>query len=1011
MKTKIIKKKKISSKFSRKDSKNGKSSLKNKKRTLTLNTLRGGSRVSKRIKSIGHQSSIIISRPPIPSSINRNWHQISQEPFILQLPIILPEIESLSYIEITNSLFQVNYNGLFILINLDLLSVDKLQYYINKAKLIRFSNDNNFLGLTENTIVFKSLNKGGMSQYRTGKSNNFIDIYEDITIPMIPYEENLRNLENPDYRKFYSNVKTIEKPTLKTIANEDIDWLYKIMISLNKKHSESKNNSNLEFFLEQFKLGQITKETKIFNKDDKDDNDCVDLNVDHTKLIIEDSNDDGTLLIDIDGNQYVIIGYPDQKMRSYLDLLKKRENEKVFEEIYNDHKSYFMKYISQLHNFIYDKQTNPSPLKHIDINKLEEEIHKFYGYDDYYKYIENFYENELLKSLTPEQIKEFKTTGFPKNAEYGIPYDPKFQEDFKKLQKAFYNELANKCLNKPMMKINYVFLILKKHTDGTYVPALFNIRELIHKYHPILERLEELIKKRLSQIYCITAKNETDYKLWYSHYNYGDVFHIKTEYIHTMSNIHQQAYKYKNSISLEELIYMLSIRDVDLINLRIDYQRKDNRFSVVNGINLEKIYDEENKNKVKKKLISKCNVDKKIYEKPKHNQLSNILVLLNINTKILLMFVETGNSYTFVYKSGIDNNFYIIKIKPNLCNISIKLFNYLNNNNIFNLFYREFTSKNKIDLIKSFNIEEDLQLYEIEFNRPINSEDYEKIMRYNPLLVRTIKQQNTAVKLTSICLFFQTQILEKKEFICNDIEIPNPYIKKPFLIRNILATEIYKREFEIFKSKISQNNFYHAYRPKETDDPYYKSEYDNDIIDILDDKYLYSLYEGLENNKRKLNRIYFNPNNCGYTLIDICEKLEFGEFKSVIWVVPLNATFNETMNEEYDNIFLKVKYIGNYIGNFIYLNNNHINMINQVKKRYFIKETFCNVNIQSKSPSNFCLHFHILKKIEYKSKFSYFEQGSRIYAMLDLNTILNNINLFNEYYNLLDINIILHNDN
>jgi hypothetical protein len=944
------------------------------------------------------------------------------------------KIEDLYYIEVTNSFIQVNFKELYIVLSLDILSIDKLQYYIKKGKVINFSNT--FLGLTENTIILKSLNKGGDGQYRTGSSNEFIDIYEDNTSYMISYDENLYNLINPLNRKFYINVKTVNNPSLTTMASEDIDWLNTIIESLNKKSSDSKKDQNqLDYFLT-LSPRQITKSTKIFNKKDRNGNiECEDLNVDHTKLIIDEFYNVK------ERKPYVIIGYPAEKMKSYLDLLDK--NELAFHTMYQDQKNNMMKHMAELHNYIYDNQKSPDPLKHINTDTkqtLESQIHKFYGYDDYYKYIANFYDNELLKGLVPDEITKIKQTESPKypiNKEYGIPYDPDFQNKFKELQKAFYNQIAAKCLNKPMMKINYVFLIFKKHTEegeykDKYVPALFNFRELKHKHYPILKRVEHLIKTRLSKIYgIIEDETKEDYKLWYSHYNYGDIFHIKTEYIHTMSNIQQQAYKYKNSISLEELIYMLSIPNVDLINLRLDYQRKNNRFSWLNGENMEEKHKKESENKVKKKFIPKCRniFDKKVENNSviKHTPTNeDVSHLLHMRSIIVLMFVETGNSYTFIYKSGIDNKFYIIKIKSNLCKIAIQLFNYLNKYNILNLFYNDFHKKKIIDFKKALNIETDLQLYEVEFNRPINAEDYKNIMRYNPLLIRSIKQiSNIPIddkpisKTTYISMFLESPLVNITQFNNYNIKIPNPYLKKPFLVRNFLSTDTYIEEFKQFKVKYNKNiknfkNNLSTYNELSYNYPINKFNEHNTIKyqcsesrlgDDLGNKYSFELYEG-QANKRKINRIFFNPGNCGYNFIEICDK-----HKSVIWIVPLNSTHSEKIKEDNEEEFQNVPI---FIGNFANLNYNHINMLNELNKLFNTEIYECFFNIGSIISEQFSLHVHRfnINISHYSSFFAKYQQGSRLEKLISTKTVINLLNLgkkYNyEYYNNYEC-ILIHN--
>ena len=1014
MKTKIKlnHKKKESKNYSVKNGKNVKngksykigivSKLKNKKKSNLKWKGNGGSKTPVNIKATEGQTLI-------GSFVSTNW-RVEEE-----------KIEGLYYIELTDSLIHVNFNGLYIVLNLDILSVDKLQYYINKGKLFKFSSDNNFLGLTENTILLKSLNKGGVGHYVTGSSNDFIDIYEDTTGEMISYKENLENLRNQDTRKFYINVKTIDHHDKTTVACEDVDWLNTIMESLNKlrlkfnintkkqiansSRVHNKSQSNLDYFLELYKENKITSETKIFNEEDNDGNiKCEDLNVDHTKLIIEDSDDKGKLLID--GEQYVIIGYPAEKMKSYLNLLKKNETD--FKAIYDDHRQHFMHYMADLHNSMPDKTDK------IDQKNIGEEIHKFYGYEDYYKYIANFYENSFT-----EGDKTSINGEYPTNEDYGIPYDPEFQSKFKELQKSFYNEISSKCLNKPMIKINYIFLIFKKDTEGkykgNYVPALFNFRELTHKHHPILERLEKLIKTRLSKIYGIITDEKTDeYKLWYSHYNYGDIFHIKTEYVNTMSNIQQQAYKYKNSISLEELIYMLSIKDVNLINLRLDYQRKDTRFCKLHGEDLEEKKKKENALNIKKQFISKCKLDKKIDEKRNHTELlSNLLelrYLLHAETKVLLMFVETGNSYTFVYKSGEDNKFYSIKIKPNLCNIAIRLFKYLNDNHIFNKFYEDFKKKKIIDFIQPLNITQEvgLQLYEIIEHRPINIEDYKNIMRYNPLLVRIIKKQDTENNIIPITDLFKSPLVIHKLLKYNSIKIPNPYLQKPIIIRNIIASETYQREFKKFKLDYNKNKYYiydeniialnnlnDKLKNNHIKEEQYKIEYDK-FINKSNATFTFQFIKGLNHNKEGIiiHCIEFNPDNCGYNLIELIEAN-----KSVIWVVPLYSSDTEPIYDDdtefYGTLPITEDLIPKFIGNFLKLNKSHIKLLNVINKKYFKNNKSCFINIGSMQPIALALHIHVINDEYYKGSFANLEQGSRLEKMLSTKTALNLLNLEN----------------
>jgi hypothetical protein len=959
---------------------------------------------------------------------------------------ILPE--NISLIEIGDSFFQIQYINnythikkdkykeeyYYFIITLDKLSIDKLQYYINTKKITSTDyNDKFFLGLNETTISIKVLNTGG--QYRTGSSDDFIDVYESIDINMIPYEKNIE--EMAIHNRFRINVGLIndkdedkDKKDVIPQIHKDIPWLNSTYIDLNASNAVDNTMTNIEYFLKLYNAKQITKETKIFT--------CDDLNVDHTRLIIDE-------VFDKDGYQYVIIGYPDKSMKPYIDLYNKHQSE--FETIYEEHKTKFMQYMAELHNFMMetnikeenaklveldklakfkqaentkiventkldltpeefkkkreklifflDTINNNEPRRFTQDEKLKEEINKFYGYEDYYKYTENFYENAYKECGTPEVF----------NKTYGIDYNVNFVKDFKTLQKAFYNELANKCLNKPMMKINYVFFIFKKHTDGKYVPAFFNFRELKNKHYSILLRLEYLIKTRLDKIYKILSGTETDYKLWYSHYNYGDIFHIKTEYVHTMSNIQQQAYKYKNSISLEELNYMLSIPDVDLINLRLDYQKKASEF--IQGIkNLDVLLSKQEKIITRNKCYIPTSKNPELLEK---EVVINLFVFLHKDTKILLMFIETGNIYSIIYKNGIDKKFYKIKLQPNLCSIYIeifkKLYNNINSVNIFTDFikkYKEFNKPNKsqitkpnLDLSKIHSII-GLKLYKVLEHKPINTKDYKGIMRYNPLLVRTITQiQNTSI--ISISNFFQSPLVFIAPNDSYNIKIPNPYFKKPLLIRNFLATKQYRDEFKIFKEKIKLNtSITHEY----ISNP--------ETIHYPDNKYLFK-FLGNDYNNPELNKIYFNPENCSFNLLETKE-----DTKRVIWVVPFNATMIDKLDDDFTD-FIDFKNIYDkdnepkFIQNFMNLNNEkHIKVLEIIRNKYATNNYSCFLNIGCITPQQVCLHVHVIDTNYYKSTFVGLEQGSRLEKMLDIKKVINILKLNKSYYNKFKCDVLLH---
>ena len=902
-----------------------------------------------------------------------------------------------SIIEIGDSFFQIQYiynnpqtskkEKYYFTIELDNLGVDKLQYYIKTKKINSDPFDNKyFLGLNENTIVIKVLNTGG--QYRSGSKDDFIDVYESKEIGMIPYEENVAEMF--EHNRLRINVDFIDDKYKKIIPipqiDKDISWLNSTCIDINEKNVDTRMMNKIDYFLELYNAGQITKDTKIFT--------CDDLNVDHTKLIIDEISEDG--------EQYVIIGYPDNKMKPYIDLYNKHTDE--FKTIYEDHKTNFMQYIAELYNFI-DKNT---PKINTNSEALKKEIFKFYGKKYYFDYIINFYNNELKKiGFTLENIANYdqlsdedKKIINDKFMEiYGIPYISDFQNKFKELHKIYCNNLANNCINKPMMKINYIFFIFKKNKEekykDMYTPAIFNFRQLMHKHYPILKKLDQLIKKRLSKLYgIIEDENTEEYKLWYSHYNYGDIFHIKTEYIHTMSNFQHQAYKYKNSITLEEIIYMLSILDIDLINLRIDYQKKMVEFyEVVKPVlaNQDKIF-------IKNKCYIKPHSYNELLEK---EVIEDLTGFLDENTKILLTFTETGGIYTIIYKNGI--NFYKIKLQANLCSIYNEIFENLYNIgtgysiNIFeqliseyNRFYKPDVSqktKPNLDLSKVHSIK-GIDLYKVLEHRPINIKDYKNIMQYNPLLVRKITRMPETPSI-DIRYMFQNEIFDITKIDTQELIIPNPYLYKPkMLYKEILNTKVYIDELKKFIENFS------------IEKTYTYTSIDDNIINN---------YKKYSESGVPIKTIYFNAINSGYNLIELTETS-----KTLIWIVPINATSVPSINEPIDETILSANLpiIPKFLKHMTDLDSSHIKLLEFINGLIFTNSKFknskCYVNKGSITSTQSALHVHILTEEFYKSTFATLEQGNRLNAMVSLQYIINMLNLNADYYSNFNVDNIIH---
>jgi len=133
----------------------------------------------------------------------------------------------------------------------------------------------------------------------------------------------------------------------------------------------------------------------------------------------------------------------------------------------------------------------------------------------------------------------------------------------------------------------------------------------------------------------------------------------------------------------------------------------------------------------------------------------------------------------------------------------------------------------------------------------------------------------------------------------------------------------------------------------------------------------------------------------------MCEKT-----KRVVWIVPLNATDNENIEEDTDNIKEFNNNVPVFLGNFANLTNNHIIMLEQLDKLFNNEKYESFFNIGSIFIDQFILHIHIFDKklTQYSSPISKYQQGTRLNKFLNIKTVINllklgiNTNKY-EYYN------------
>ena len=251
--------------------------------------------------------------------------------------------------------------------------------------------------------------------------------------------------------------------------------------------------------------------------------------------------------------EYIICGYPNQETKqlilNFWQGLWKDEN--IFKDSHNDNLELFIKLFNQKNN---------GNINNSGANK-DTQLYKFY-----YSTRKNIF--DYIKA-------RYKEIDISKSSTFDTVLDNNV--------KIYFNAIADKYLHKFMSYIKYNFFIFKKHflTDVSYklIPAVFNIRELTSIHKPILERINKLIRNELPRIFGISLEEnynsietyntdlyneDKEYKLFYSHYRHGQVFHIKTEYLHSMSNISDKAHGYKYGLTLEEIIYNLSDKELSI---------------------------------------------------------------------------------------------------------------------------------------------------------------------------------------------------------------------------------------------------------------------------------------------------------------------------------------------------------------------------------------------------------------------------------------------------------------
>ena len=560
------------------------------------------------------------------------------------------------------------------------LNAAEFQYIVNENKLRWFENKekpdelymgfNNFPSIVETVSPILKISKS--------KKGSFIDICEG-------GYENQEDIKIPTRKKHFDNLWK-EPPELILPA---------------KKITYSKTNGEIVRVEEDIqikqdityvkKLLQDLKDIEKIMKNERKAYGICDLSYSVKDFLIIEEKQYADL------GEVLIVGYPAEmntffkvsvqdphnssKKISLIELLKKT----VFEEHKKSETSHtrfnngsiklkenYCKLLVELHNALLN-ETKEEQEKKININ----------DFDDYYK---------LLKiSLRPGFLVNLLNNKEKEDIANQVEEPMSFEEFDQLVNKILQNKIKG-MFSRPNTKIRYVFFPFVKKTDQSlvnYEPLIYNVRELEPRHKPVLERILELIQTELPKRFNILKEDETSYTNFYTYYRYGDIFHIKTEYLYPTTNIEFYSHVFRRIIKFEELIYSCSILNDDnkksfWSNLKFEYEIRDYR--IHNTFTHPKIL-------TNKKTNKKLNRSKKFHnnfigstnKKPFNVNLNlnvNLNVNLNLNNKInekfriidvIVLREYTGSIYD-LYTKNENGKFYFLKLEPVLDTLNLNKF-------------------------------------------------------------------------------------------------------------------------------------------------------------------------------------------------------------------------------------------------------------------------------------------------------------------------------------------------
>jgi len=804
-----------------------------------------------------------------------------------------------------------------------------------------------------------------------------VNIENNDNITVNNSNNNSNNSNNTTNIKYNTSIfKSFNNKPKKYLISENIDWVLKNSLWLEKFLALKKEDFKDKKLLASELSSLIGKKYE-----------CDLSGLDEQYIIVNEfinKTENGG-----DGLEYVICGYPDKKMKEnvlnfWQDKNMKENLDKVHKEQYDTNCQVFLDLFNKYKK---KKFENVSSLF-----KFRKEFRKGNFKERYNKLYENDQDNQDYLN-------------FKNNFEYNSTY--------------YFEQIAKKYLPKPILYINYIFLVFKKNKDSnTLEPFIFNIKQLELTHQSILKHIERLIKHELSYKFNILKTNELEkfplfddeYKLWYSRYRYGDVFHISTNYVYTMSNITDKAHNYKNSMTLDELIYSCSINsNTDLPffkNVKLKYEIREYKLN----------YKNKEKN-IEPKLSKEYNDCTKYETGKKKESRSDLVFCLYEEEKLKIEKEKLRLEYEKNITVEVDKN-------------NISILNTSLNTNIFKLWkHRLDYEKNKeIKINKIKNLNKFKEIFKTENKDKIqfilmfqtHQHEYTFIYKYDNKFYKLVIQSNISYILDDIINKFKTKVLSNnmiikfnninKSFkVINNDELDdkdygiifsyNPVMLKKYFkinINNKIDTLNYYDSSMLHITTFTENLLINLYKSEYKSSIYWEHLNDSKDIKFRNTNcnqlriFTNKHKEDLINKKLIINCVFNNVNNSGY---DFWEFLNIKENKLLIFIVPSKENVDTP-----------------YLSNFMDLdgtNKNILKMLESLKIKYLVNNYECFFHY-TLTLSNNTLHLHVIKKDHYQRKFPKIEIGSGVFLLkaIYIENLINFIIINPLYYKNININQI-----